>query len=120
MGLLGFWGEWHTYPHEEWMPPVGFQAELLEAFVTALPNTQLEVRTTNVAWAKKRLGYHDDSFCYSTDGDVAWYFWPKCRSDGVVEERFWEHSAVGGELRPELQTKVWHTTTRLTRKSSCV
>ena len=33
VGLLGFWGEWHTWPHTEMFPSEAMQAEVLDAFV---------------------------------------------------------------------------------------
>ncbi|MEA2070527.1 MAG: hypothetical protein U9O98_04480 [Asgard group archaeon] len=32
IGLLGHWGEWHTYPHEDWFPNETIQNRILYAF----------------------------------------------------------------------------------------
>ena len=32
LGLLGFWGEWHTYPHEEWFASEKTQRRIIRAY----------------------------------------------------------------------------------------
>ena len=43
VGLLGFWGEWHTYPHTEWFASVAVQDQVLTAFTNAFRQTRLLV-----------------------------------------------------------------------------
>ena len=52
-----------------------------------------------------RIGFHDDSFAHSTLGEIDWFFWPGLIAAGA-EER-WQEVAIGGELRPELQSTVF-------------
>lgn len=68
VGLLGFWGEWHTWPHEDWMASVTVMNEVLDAYGTAFDETRLLVREPKdgTGMGQRRLGFHDDSFAYST------------------------------------------------------
>ena len=38
-GLLGFWGEWHTYPHTDWFADDAFQQAVIAAFDDAFETT---------------------------------------------------------------------------------
>ena len=60
LGLLGFWGEWHTWPHEDWFPGPEFQSEILNAYVNAFNQTLLQVRYPIVESPNRRLGVHED------------------------------------------------------------
>ena len=40
LGLLGFWGEWHTYPHSEWIPGA-LRDAVVGAFGAAFSSTQV-------------------------------------------------------------------------------
>ena len=105
VGLLGFWGEWHTWPHTELFPSEAMQAEVLDAFVGAFSITHLMVRRPAVHAVDLRIGFHDDSFAYSTLGDIDWFFWPGLIAAGAAER--WQQVPIGGELRPELQSQVF-------------
>ena len=111
-GVLGFWGEWHTYPHTNWFPTLPTQNRIFDAYISAFPTTMLLQRYPSSGGTsdRPRLGFFDDSFCYSTTSDkslLAWYFWPTVMSVGQPE--FWQIAAMGGELRPELQDKIFAT-----------
>lgn len=105
VGLLGFWGEWHTWPHTEMFPSEAMQSEVLDAFVDAFSITHLQVRRAAAHAVDLRIGFHDDSFAHSTLGEIDWFFWPGLIAAGA-EER-WQEVAIGGELRPELQSTVF-------------
>ena len=105
VGLLGFWGEWHTWPHAEMFPSEDMQIEVLDAFVEAFSITHLQLRRPAVHSVDLRIGFHDDSFAHSTLGDIDWFFWPGMISAGADER--WHEVPIGGELRPELQTDVF-------------
>jgi len=107
VGLLGFWGEWHTYPHTDWTPSAGLMEYVLDAFQAGFSNTVLLMREpkTGVTVDRPRLGFHDDSFCYNTLGSETWYFWPQLQAAGLSAA--WRTRPIGGELRPELQTCIW-------------
>ena len=105
VGLLGFWGEWHTWPHTDWFPSEETQRAVLDAYETAFEVTQLQIRRAAVHSVDLRMGFHDDSFAYSTLGDVGWFFLPGLESAGAAER--WQSVAIGGELRPEIQGQVF-------------
>lgn len=109
-GLLGFWGEWHTYPHPEWMASATFMDQVLDAFQTAFPHTLLLTREpkTGVDMDRPRLGFHDDSFAYQTLGPTDWHFWPKVTGAGLQDA--WKTRPIGGEVRPEVQDCLWKET----------
>ena len=105
LGLLGFWGEWHTWPHPEFFPGLEFQSEILNAYVDSFNHTLLQVRYPIADSPSLRLGFHDDSFAYSTIGDVDWYFHPSLVHNKANES--WRENPIGGELRPELQRDIF-------------
>ena len=105
VGLLGFWGEWHTYPHTDWCPSSDTQTTILDACDGAFTNTQIQVRRAAANAADLRMGFHDDSFAHSTLGEVDWFFLPGLEAAGAAER--WQSVAIGGELRPELQSSVF-------------
>jgi hypothetical protein len=105
VGLLGFWGEWHTWPHEDWFPTQETQMTVLNAYDAAFQTTQMQIRLPHANSLNLRMGFHDDSFAYSTIGDVSWFFVPILESVGGDSR--WQEVAIGGELRPELQGWVF-------------
>jgi len=105
VGLLGFWGEWHTWPHSEWFPTEATQTTILNAYTTAFPTTHLQIRRAAVGSVGMRMGFHDDSFAHSTLGEIPWFFLPGLITAGAAER--WQEVPVGGELRPELQSNVF-------------
>jgi hypothetical protein len=67
--------------------------------------TQVQVRRAAANAVDLRMGFHDDSFAHSTLGEVDWFFLPGLESAGAAER--WQSVAIGGELRPELQSSVF-------------
>ena len=91
VGLLGFWGEWHTYPHEDWMASATVQGEVLDAYAAAFTKTKLLVREPKpgIGIEKRNIGFHDDSFAYATLGPTQWHFLaqsPTGRNAGDLEK----------------------------------
>ena len=88
VGLLGFWGEWHTYTGDtattNWIPD-STKDRVVAAFDSAFSVTRLQVRYPHTAASEAGFGLHDDSFAHSTvlDGapyggaDMSWFFWPR-------------------------------------------
>jgi len=105
VGLLGFWGEWHTWPHSEWFPSDATQEAVLVAYESAFTQTHLQLRYPVSSSVSRRIGFHDDSFAHSTLGDVEWFFVPRMEAAGASER--WQEVPIGGELRPELQSSVF-------------
>ena len=108
VGLLGFWGEWHTYPHDDWMASTAVQNEVLDAYAAAFSRTRLLLRypQEGIGIEKRALGFHDDSFAYQTMGPDDWHFWPRMRKANLTE--IWRTQPIGGEVRPEVQDCIWN------------
>ncbi len=105
-GLLGFWGEWHTYPHGDWFPPLAIQEEILAAYERAFDRTRLLVRVPKAAsYRNYAIGYHDDSFAFSTLAPPAWHFSGRLAAFGESER--WRTQPIAGEVRPENQPGMW-------------
>ncbi|WP_028046720.1 hypothetical protein [Cellulomonas sp. URHE0023] len=110
-GLIGFWGEWHTWPYNgdglpDYMPTEENQLRLLEDFVDAFDATDIEVRYPSTANASLDVGYHDDSFALTTKpSPYGWYFMDQMIAAGATEK--WKTNSIGGELRPELQACIF-------------
>ena len=105
LGLLGFWGEWHTWPHDKWFPNDDFQSKVINSYAESFTITLLQVRRPIANTPNLRIGFHDDSFAYSTLGDLGWYFHPSLIEAGADDR--WREVSIGGELRPELQNIIF-------------
>jgi hypothetical protein len=105
LGLLGFWGEWHTFPHDKWFPCGEIQERILHAWTKAFPTSHLLMRTPQPNASKWPIGLHDDSFAYTTLGPDAWHFLPVVHSHKAGG--LWRQHPIGGEVRPEAQPLLW-------------
>lgn len=113
VGLLGFWGEWHTYPHTgadgttDWFASSAVQKEILDAFTQSFHRTKFLVREPKdgLDFRQWPVGYHDDSFAFQTLAPVDWHFWPRIVSKGLQD--VWKTEPIGGEVRPEIQLCMW-------------
>ena len=106
LGLLGFWGEWHTYPHDSWFASTTLQDEVMSAYEAAFTKTRLLVRyPSGTNPTARRLGYHDDSFAYQTIDPPAWMFLGLLKAAGDTNK--WRTQPIGGEVRPEVQRCMW-------------
>jgi hypothetical protein len=114
LGLLGFWGEWHTYPHDNWFASAAVQDEVLMAYEAAFTKTKLLVRyPSGTNPAVRRFGYHDDSFAYQTIDPPGWMFLGRLKAAGDTNK--WRTQPIGGEVRPEVQLCMWDAS-----QTSCV
>ena len=110
IGLLGFWGEWHTYPHETWIPD-STKNSVSQWFDDAFEVTPLQVRYAHPSASTHKYGFHDDSFAHSTLSDTTgWFFWPEVQAMTPDYTNFWKQAVMGGELRPELQATAFSST----------
>ena len=102
-GLVGFWGEWHTYPHNEWMAPAAFMNQILDAYEKAFPRTIIQARNPVAGFnnVRPRLGFHDDSFA------AAWAQHLENAGLGQV----WQTNPLGGEVFPGLTGCIWNIPT---------
>jgi hypothetical protein len=108
VGLLGFWGEWHTYPHDNWFATLTVQDEVLNAYEAAFTKTKFLLRQPyGTTPSSRRMGYHDDSFAYSTIDPPDWHFLGALKAAGETNK--WKTQPIGGEIRPEVQTCMWNT-----------
>lgn len=128
LGLVGLWGEWHTWPYDsdtadgrpDYMPTAANGAQLIAAYDAAFNRTKLEVRYPDVAGGaanSRDIGYHDDSFCFREGsplqgvtlpvsmGGASYSHLERTLAAGV--ENKWITSSIGGELRPEIQSTAF-------------
>lgn len=117
-GLLGTWGEWHTYPRVELMADKKVQAEVMDAYEQAFTQTPVLLRypAGDDTWGKaanhrRPLGYHDDSFAWATldtgREQDNWYFMPALQEAGPAALEKWKTQPIGGEIRPELWGQIF-------------
>ncbi|MCD9026202.1 stalk domain-containing protein [Cohnella silvisoli] len=104
-GLIGFWGEWHTWPNSDWMASPKTQNDVHKAFDDAFDITKLLTRYPDSNNVKQNIGFHDDSFAYETLGTESYYFYNRLKDYGATE--VWKKEPIGGELRPAIQTSIW-------------
>jgi len=110
MGLLGFWGEWHTYPHDGWTAAPATQQRVMAGFTRAFKKTKLQVRYPDASNSGLNVGYHDDSFAVQTLPGTGWHFVDKLRQSGTTGK--WLTQPVGGELRVEIQKCIFEAPMR--------
>ncbi len=117
-GLLGTWGEWHTYPRSELFASKMVQAEVMDAYEMAFKQTPVLLRypAGEDTWgkapnAKRPFGYHDDSFAWATldtgNKEDNWFYMPALTDAGVEALEKWKTQPIGGEIRPEAWGKVF-------------
>lgn len=111
LGLIGFWGEWHTWPYdgwtkpENWMPGNEILTRILTRYENAFDRTGLLARYPSQQNKNLSIGYHDDSFAFETLPPTSWHFVQRLIDEGVTEK--WRQQPIGGELRPEIQSCLW-------------
>jgi hypothetical protein len=109
VGLLGFWGEGHTFPDTTLVPESSTQL-VAEWYRIAFTKTQVQTRYPGPN--ADGFGLFDASLAYSTlDGaanggvDVGWFMYPQIVSKN--QQNNWKQSMMGGETRPELQSSIF-------------
>lgn len=132
MGLVGYWGEWHTWPNdgsngsENWMISDTGANALLDAYNDAFRTTPVENRYPRSGGGThltslSRIGYHDDSFAYKENdpalGIVGSMTLPLSmggKTDAQLTqavlfgaENKWITGSFGGEVRPEVQGSLF-------------
>ena len=117
-GLLGAWGEWHTFPRSDLMASKEVQRRVMGAYTKAFNTTKILLRypagLNDYAYAENHdlpLGYHDDSFAWATlhtgNRDEDWYFVTKLMNAGKQALNKWQSEMIGGEIRPELWGRIF-------------
>ena len=113
MGVLGQWGEWHTYPKEKLFPEKQTQTRIQDAFAKSFKTTKVLMRYpagpkdwSHAANHEYPFGYHDDSFAWATldtgKEDDDWFFEAAMKSAGKKALDKWKTQPIGGEIRPEI------------------
>jgi hypothetical protein len=103
LGLLGKWGEWHTFPQKGL---ISNETQRLVAgwYRKAFTKTPIQVRYPDKMLMVPGAGLHDDSFAWSTLG-ASGATWPDLQK--FNQTLFWKTAVMGGETRPELQRHVF-------------
>ncbi|MBL8820069.1 MAG: DUF4832 domain-containing protein [Planctomyces sp.] len=99
LGLLGYWGEWHTYPKSELYASPETEQRVIDAYRKAFPDKQLMVRyARDHAGQQDWLGFHDDMFPEDTDNGEDWSFLAGLRR--THRDNNWKRAIIGGEMVP--------------------
>jgi hypothetical protein len=105
LGLLGFWGEWHTWPREALYASPATERRIIDACRRAFPDKILMARyARDYTAAQEWLGFHDDLLPEDTDNGKDWSFLNGFRRSG--RESNWKQAIIGGEMVPH-QAKKW-------------
>lgn len=96
VGLLGHWGEWHTYPRTELFASASVQRAVMETFIERFQSKKLMLRYPTLWTAQRPFGYRDDCFLTDTDGPESWYFLNRIRSSHAQD--VWKTQPIGGEF----------------------
>lgn len=116
-GLLGSWGEWHTYPREDLFASPKTQRRVLDAYEKAFNTTPILLRypvgKDDDHWAANAhylMGFHDDSFAWGTldrGKKDDWFYIPLLKKAGDAALNKWRTQPIGGEVRPELWGQIF-------------
>ena len=105
LGLLGFWGEWHTWPLDRLYASEETERRVIEAYHAAFPDKSLMVRyARDYAGTRPWIGFHDDMFPEDTDNGQEWSFLAGIRDAARTEN--WQRAVIGGEMVPH-QAEKW-------------
>ncbi|MFP6900436.1 MAG: DUF4832 domain-containing protein [Opitutales bacterium] len=120
LGLLGFWGEWHTYPRDELFASEKTQRRVLEAYRKAFPDKQLMARYADgLPGEYPQMGFHDDMFPEDTDNGKEWSFLARMRRAKRIDT--WKRTVIGGEMAPDAAKKwlgrKWDLTVEMAKRS---
>lgn len=109
MGLLGSWGEWHTWPREELFASKKVQEQTIDAFEKSFKTTPILMRyasgpnSEQAENVTRNVGYHDDSFAWATlhtgKKEDEWFFQTMLKA--AKADQKWKSHPIGGEIRPE-------------------
>jgi len=118
-GLVGYWGEWHTYKNESLMPTPENCRKIISWYDSCFNKTEISVRYAYLGinpddlyniekpegWLNtKDIGLHDDSFIYKgytlpeSMGGFDYSFLTQAVKVGG--ENSWMHAPNMGEVRP--------------------
>ncbi len=99
LGLLGFWGEWHTYPRTKLYASPETERRVIDAYRQAFPDKSLMVRyARGHAGQQEWIGFHDDMFPEDTDNGQDWSFLAGIQKANRTDN--WKVAVIGGEMVP--------------------
>ncbi len=99
MGILGHWGEWHTWPTVDLFASDAVQKEVVDAMRAAFPHKKIMGRNAVGYLAKQEwVGFHDDMIPQDTVGPDDWQFVPTMKAAG--RDQNWKIAPTGGEMVP--------------------
>ncbi|KNC54057.1 CBM6-containing protein [Thecamonas trahens ATCC 50062] len=118
VGLLGYWGEWHTYPNTAQMAPQATQLAVWQAYDSAFATTRVVVSSDQLdQWQASdppplipstSLGWHDDNFgvgTYSASNPQSWYTYDRMAARGIADRYL--VAPMGGEVQPSVQPNIF-------------
>lgn len=111
LGLLGHWGEWHTYPEEELFASVATQNRVLAAYDSAFSRTHVLVsqdvmgHEPMASLSARNIGFHDDDFTHATLPTEDFHFWSRMLANNF--DMRWQTLPNGGEVQPDFQQVVF-------------
>ncbi len=97
-GVLGFWGEWHTFPREDWAPSEETQEAILDAYLTNIGEdglTQVRYPKEAINVPQSRMGY-TNGFATLTEHGIEPF------GEYIEEHELWRNGPVGGEWPPNI------------------
>lgn len=101
-GVLGFWGEWHTYPRTDWSPTESTKQTILDTYLNNIGRdglTQVRHPDEAVAMSKKRVGYSNGSATLTEQG---YKF-----AEQVENGQLWKNGPVGGSWPTGAAEEFW-------------
>ncbi|WP_369935323.1 DUF4832 domain-containing protein [Xanthomonas tesorieronis] len=130
VGLLGFWGEWHTSGCEDLQPNAQTRALIRDAYVAAFTRTPLQTRYARQSDVGSAMfGFHEDYFPSFTASCAAFSpAMPSCSDDGwwnleyglsnevPAARQNWMVSPISGESPNANQKSTWINRTADIRK----
>jgi hypothetical protein len=101
-GVLGFWGQWSTFPRNDWNPSRFAKAEILSTYLSGLePDGFTQIRNPRdaVADPQKGIGYSNSMAAPTRQG---YEF-----GERVANRRLWRNGPITGEWPAHIETSYW-------------
>ena len=97
-GLLGYWGEWHTFPREDWSPNKATKFAILDAYSKSLGSgglTQVRYPNEPVAEPRVGMGYTNGSATLTKHGFEF--------GAAIAKGQLWKNGPVSGKWPPNVE-----------------
>ncbi len=103
VGVLGFWGEWHTFPRVDWSPTNETKSAILNAYLSNLGadhHTQVRYPDDPAVKPTRGIGYNNGSATLTEHGEEF--------GNLINEQELWRNGPVGGEWPPNISDAgIW-------------